>query len=424
MPLPCNNVSVTPIKVSQLVRYSNLDGNDLLLTVESGSLLWSRRSTINDLKSSLGRLTGSYSGSFTGSFKGISSGSFSGSYWGKVISKNTVASGSFSGSYWGRILSKNTKASGSFSGSHYGSLVSKNTKASGSFSGSHYGSLVSKNTVASGSFSGSHYGSLLSKNIKATGSFKGSIVSTNTVASGSFSGSHWGSLISKNTKASGSFSGSHYGKLFSKNTIASGSFSGSHYGKVIGSNGSLITGSFRGIDNITNFRGTGKKVSFNGTASYAVSSSFANQAKSASYTDGAGGIIFSNALIHSSNPGTPSQVGVDWIIGSLNTAGKTIKWFKIEGSVGVSEAAVFYLYGVKINSTLITNDVYSSWSWGAFSSVTDESDNNPAFSTRCHFTIEGKPTSSTNSGTLYFYVNGTSGFTAYNAVVGYVVGYY
>ena len=406
MPLPCNNVSVTPIKVSQLVRYSNLDGNDLLLTVESGSLLWSRRSTINDLKSSLGRLTGSYSGSFTGSFKGISSGSFSGSYWGKVISKNT-------------------KASGSFSGSHYGSLVSKNTKASGSFSGSLYGSLVSKNTVASGSFSGSHYGSLLSKNIKATGSFKGSIVSTNTVASGSFSGSHWGSLISKNTKASGSFSGSHYGKLFSKNTIASGSFSGSHYGKVIGSNGSLITGSFRGIDNITNFRGTGKKVSFNGTASYAVSSSFANQAKSASYTDGAGGIIFSNALIHSSNPGTPGQTGVDWIIGQLSVpAGKTIKWFKIEGSVGVSEAAVFYLYGVKINGTLITNDVYSSWSWGAFSSVTDESDNNPAFSTRCHFTIEGKPTSSTNSGTLYFHVNGTSNFTAYNAVVGYVVGYY
>ena len=393
MPLPCNNVSVTPIKVSQLVRYSNLDGNDLLLTVESGSLLWSRRSTINDLKSSLGRLTGSYSGSFTGSFKGISSGSFSGSYWGKVISKNTVASGSFSGSYWGRILSKNTVASGSFSGSHYGKVISKNTVASGSFSGSFKGK-------ASGSFSGSHYGSLISKN---------------TVASGSFSGSFKG-------KASGSFSGSYWGRILSKNTKATGSFSGSHYGKVIGSNGSLITGSFRGIDNITNFRGTGKKVSFNGTASYAVSSSFANQAKSASYTDGAGGIIFSNALIHSSNPGTPAQVGVDWIIGELNTAGKTIKWFKIEGSVGVSEAAVFYLYGVKINSTLITNDVYSSWKWGSLSSATDEADY--TFSTRCKFTIEGKPTSSTNSGTLHFYVNGTSGFTAYNAVVGYVVGYY
>ena len=136
MPLPCNNVSVTPIKVSQLVRYSNLDGDDLLLTVQSGSSLWSRRSTINDLKSSLGRLTGSYSGSFTGSFKGKSS-------------------GSFSGSYWGRILSKNTKATGSFSGSHYGSLISKNTKATGSFSGSHYGKVIGSNgSLITGSFRG------------------------------------------------------------------------------------------------------------------------------------------------------------------------------------------------------------------------------------------------------------------------------
>jgi hypothetical protein len=236
MPLPCNNVSVTPIKVSQLVRYSNLDGGDILLTVESGSLLWSRRSTVNDLKVSMGKLTGSYSGSFTGSFKGKSSGSFSGSYWGKVISKNTKATGSFSGSHWGSLISKNTNATGSFSGSYWGSIVSKNTKA--------------------------------------TGSFRGSIVSVNTIASGSFSGSYWGRILSKNTVASGSFSGSNYGKLFSKNAIASGSFSGSHYGKVIGANGSLVTGSFRGIDNITNFNGTGKKVSFNGTASYAISSSY------------------------------------------------------------------------------------------------------------------------------------------------------
>ena len=236
MPLPCNNVSVTPIKVSQLVRYSNLDGGDILLTVESGSLLWSRRSTVNDLKVSMGKLTGSYSGSFTGSFKGKSSGSFSGSYWGKVISKNTKATGSFSGSHWGSLISKNTNATGSFSGSYWGSIVSKNTKA--------------------------------------TGSFRGSIVSVNTIASGSFSGSYWGRILSKNTVASGSFSGSNYGKLFSKNAIASGSFSGSHYGKVIGANGSLVTGSFRGIDNITNFKGTGKKVSFNGTASYAISSSY------------------------------------------------------------------------------------------------------------------------------------------------------
>ena len=386
MPLPCNNVSVTPIKVSKLVRYSNLDGDDLLLTVQSGSSLWSRRSTINDLKSSLGRLTGSYSGSFTGSFKGISSGSFSGSYWGKVISKNTVASGSFSGSYWGRILSKNTKASGSFSGSHYGSLLSKNTKA--------------------------------------TGSFKGSVVSTNMIASGSFSGSYWGRILSKNTKASGSFSGSHYGSLISKNTKATGSFSGSHYGKVIGSNGSLITGSFRGIDNITNFKGTGKKVSFNGTASYAVSSSFANQAKSASYTDGSGGLIFSNALINSStSPGIPTSSGVDYIIGQLTVpAGKTIKWFKIEGSLGVKESEYIYLYGLKINATLITNDVYSSWGWDNYSGQGNEATN--TYASRNHFTIEGKPTSSTNSGTLNFYVNATAGLSGIAKMSGYVVGYY
>ena len=292
MPLPCNNVSVTPIKVSQLVRYSNLDGDDLLLTVQSGSSLWSRRSTINDLKSSLGRLTGSYSGSFTGSFKGKSSGSFSGSYWGRILSKNTVASGSFSGSYWGRILSKNT--------------------------------------VASGSFSGSHYGSLLSKNTKATGSFRGSIVSTNTVASGSFSGSYWGRILSKNTKASGSFSGSHYGSLLSKNTKATGSFSGSHYGKVIGSKGSLITGSFRGIDNITDFRGTGKIVSFNGTASYAVSSSYA---KTSSYLAGGsvGGDTFVNASYTAkSGVGTPNNTGTAYYFGNINATGKTLKWFKIE----------------------------------------------------------------------------------------------
>ena len=174
MPLPCNNVSVTPIKVSQLVRYSNLDGDDLLLTVQSGSSLWSRRSTINDLKSSLGRLTGSYSGSFTGSFKGKSSGSFSGSYWGRILSKNTVASGSFSGSHYGSLVSKNTKATGSFSGSYWGKVISKNTVASGSFSGSYWGRILSKNTKATGSFSGSHYGKVIGSNGSLiTGSFRG-----------------------------------------------------------------------------------------------------------------------------------------------------------------------------------------------------------------------------------------------------------
>ena len=416
MPLPCNNVSVTPIKVSQLVRYSNLDGNDLLLTVESGSLLWSRRSTINDLKSSLGRLTGSYSGSFTGSFKGKSSGSFSGSYWGRILSKNTVASGSFSGSYWGRILSKNTVASGSFSGSHYGSLVSKNTKASGSFSGSHYGSLISKNTVASGSFSGSHYGSLVSKNTKATGSFRGSIVSTNTVASGSFSGSYWGRILSKNTVASGSFSGSHYGSLISKNTKATGSFSGSHYGKVIGSKGSLITGSFRGIDNITNFRGTGKKVSFNGTASYAVSSSYA---KTSSYLAGGsvGGDTFVNASYTArAGFGTPNNTGTSYYFGNINATGKTLKWFKIEGSFKLSEYNSIVLNGVSLNGTLLLTNVYSSWGWTHGYYYDPDSQN-----VITHFTIEGAPPSGTTTGTISVIVHAAGSL---DACYGYAVGYF
>ena len=277
---------------------------------------------------------------------------------------------------------------------------------SGAFTGSFTGSFKGK---SSGSFSGSHYGSLVSKNTKA---------------SGSFSGSFYGSVLSKNTKVSGSFSGSFYGSLLSKNTKASGSFSGSHYGKIIGSNGSLITGSFRGIDNITNFKGTGKKVSFNGTASYSVSSSFANQSRSASYADG--GSIFSNVLINGTmgTPGTPAATGTDYIIGTLTVpAGKTLKWFKIEGSVGLYESQQFYLYGLKINVTLITTDVYSSWGWGNFSRTGDESDND--FGTRCHFTIEGKPTSVTNSGTLVFYVNGSNGQgPRHSGVFGYAVGYY
>jgi hypothetical protein len=282
MPSPCNNVTVSPIKVSQLVRYSNLDGGDLLLTVESGSSLLSRRSTINDLKNSLGRLTGSYSGSFTGSFVGVASGSFSGSYWGKVISKNTVSSGSFSGSYWGKVASKNTVASGSFSGSYWGSLVSKNTKATGSFRGS----IVSTNTIASGSFSGSYWGRILSKNTVASGSFSGShwgaLISKNTKATGSFSGSHWGSLISKNTKATGSFSGT--------NSKLSGSFSGSYWGSLVSKN-TKITGSFKGINNITNFRGSGKSVSVNATSSYSVYSTTSSYALTASYLSpiGSGG---------------------------------------------------------------------------------------------------------------------------------------
>ena len=92
MPSPCNNVSLTPIKVSQLVRYKNIDSNDFFLTIESGSSLYSRRSTFGDLVDALGTVTGSYSGSFTGSFNGVKSkisGSFSGSFYGTSIFSKT-----------------------------------------------------------------------------------------------------------------------------------------------------------------------------------------------------------------------------------------------------------------------------------------------------------------------------------------------
>lgn len=105
MSSPCNNLNVVPIKVSQLARYQNLDVNDLFLTVESGSSLISRRSTLGDVKNTLNKLTGSYTGSFSGSFIGIftgkGSGSFSGSHYGKFVGKNASLSGSFSGSFYG-----------------------------------------------------------------------------------------------------------------------------------------------------------------------------------------------------------------------------------------------------------------------------------------------------------------------------------
>jgi hypothetical protein len=388
MPSPCNNLNVIPIKVSQLVRYKNIDVDDFLLTIESGSGLYSRKSTFGDLVDALGNVTGSYtgsfSGSFSGSFKGKSSGSFSGSYWGSVISKNTKATGSFNG-----------KTSGSFSGS----ILSKNTKATGSFYGN-------KSNI-SGSFSGSFYGSLLSKTTKA---------------SGSFSGSFYGSLLSKNTKASGSFSGSHYGSLLSKNTKASGSFSGSHYGKVIGSNGSLITGSFRGIDNITNFKGTGKKVSFNGTSSYAVSASYA---LTASYLAGVSvaGDIFANASYNQkTGANIPVKSGTSNVFGAFGEAGKKIKWFKIEGSFNVGEndyvilnGVTFKLYGEVGDGTLLTSNIYSSWGWQNGYSY------NPDGGTiRTHFTIEGAPPTSYTGGQIILLLWAAGSYSCQ----GYSVGYY
>jgi len=136
MPSPCNNLNVVPIKVSKLVRYQNLDANDFFLTVESGSSLISRRSTLADLKNGLNKLTGSYtgsflgrfSGSFTGSFKGKSSGSFSGSHYGKFIGKNASVSGSFSGSFYG--ISNFSKTS-----SYLLQTIQNTTKGVGYFDG-------------------------------------------------------------------------------------------------------------------------------------------------------------------------------------------------------------------------------------------------------------------------------------------------
>lgn len=66
MATPCNPSSVSPVKVSQLVRYKTIDADDFFLSIESGSALYSRRSTFGDVVHSLANITGSYTGSFKG----------------------------------------------------------------------------------------------------------------------------------------------------------------------------------------------------------------------------------------------------------------------------------------------------------------------------------------------------------------------
>jgi hypothetical protein len=83
MSTPCNSLNVQLIKVSKLASYSALKGRDIILTIQSGSSLYSRKSTLNNLASFVfNHPSGSYSGSFSGSFKGKASGSFSGSFYG------------------------------------------------------------------------------------------------------------------------------------------------------------------------------------------------------------------------------------------------------------------------------------------------------------------------------------------------------
>jgi hypothetical protein len=386
MPLPCNNVSVTPIKVSQLVRYSNLDGGDILLTIESGSLLWSRRSTVNDLKVSMGKLTGSYSGSFTGSFKGKSSGSFSGSYWGKIISKNTKASGSFSGSFYGisnfsktasylRQTNQNTtngvgyydgtrltSAPGLIFDNNIGGAKSLSISSSLPFNylkiasrgftslGTKYnqagislsnynssepyptydawtllsatsGSLTfiapigsnafSSSTIKAQSTTGECYGMVQRRNgfyfwpymVSNTPARDGAIgigVQPPEEATGSFdkylraklqinmfSGSGEGPWSPKATVENRStailvqYGSGSATTGFTKTFFVSGSGNTYIHGKLNVNRG--VTGSFRGINNITNFRGTGKSVSVNATSSYSVYAVSSSYAQTASY---------------------------------------------------------------------------------------------------------------------------------------------
>ena len=385
MPLPCNNVSVTPIKVSQLVRYSNLDGGDILLTIESGSLLWSRRSTVNDLKVSMGKLTGSYSGSFTGSFKGKSSGSFSGSYWGKIISKNASASGSFSGSFYGisnfsktasylRQTNQNTtNGVGYYDGTRLtsapGLIFNNNIGGAKSLSIS---SSLSSNylNIASRGFTNFSQAGISLFNLNSSEAFpnrdgwiiysnrSGSLTFTTPIGSYEISSSnvvskaapstetiiygmvqrrngfYFWPYMANNTPArdgaigigvqppnepTGSFdkylraklqinmfSGSgegpwspqatvenratailvNYGSGsantgFTKTFFVSGSGNTYIHGKLNVNRG--VTGSFRGINNITNFRGTGKSVSVNATSSYSVYAVSSSYAQTASY---------------------------------------------------------------------------------------------------------------------------------------------
>ena len=110
MSTPCNSLNVQLIKVSKLASYSALKGRDIILTIQSGSSLYSRKSTLNNLASFIfNNPTGSYSGSFTGSFKGKASGSFSGSFYG-------TATRSLTSSYLRQTNQNSTKGIGYYDG--------------------------------------------------------------------------------------------------------------------------------------------------------------------------------------------------------------------------------------------------------------------------------------------------------------------
>lgn len=524
MSSPCNNLNVVPIKVSQLVRYQNLDVNDLFLTVESGSSLISRRSTLGDVKNTLNKLTGSYTGSFSGSFIGIftgeGSGSFSGSHYGKFIGKNASVSGSFSGSFYGisnfsktssyllQTTQNTTKGVGYFDGTRLisapGLVFDNNTGGFKSLSISsslpfNYLNIASRGLTSGGvkynqaGISLANYNSnepyptydswiilsATSGSLTFVAPIGSNAFSSSTIKAQSSTGECYGMVQRRNgfyfwpympsntpsrdgaigigvqppSEATGSFdkylraklqinmfSGSgegpwsvpatvenratailvNYGSGstttgFTKTFFVSGSGNTYIHGKLNVNKG--VTGSFRGIDNITNFKGTGKKVSYNGTSSYAVSSSYSVLAATASYlASGGGGDIFANAsYVQKTGAGTPVQSGTANTFGPIGVVGKKIKWFKIEGSFQVGENDSVTLNGVTFNGTLLSSNVYSSWGWQKGYSFNPDSGD-----IRTHFTIEGAPPAgyTSGTGTLIVYADGTY------SCQGYAIGYY
>jgi len=401
MSTPCNSLNVQLIKVSKLASYSALKGRDIILTIQSGSSLYSRKSTLNNLASFIfNNPTGSYSGSFTGSFKGKASGSFSGSFYG-------TATRSLTSSYLRQTNQNSTKGIGYYDGTRLtsapglvfdnndGGVKSLSISSSLSFN---YLKIASRGLTSGGTKYNQAGIALANYNssepyptydswtlLSAT---SGSLTFVAPIGSNAFSSStikaqsttgecygmvqrrngfyFWPYMISNSPSRDGAigigvqppeeatgsfskylraklqidmFSGSgegpwtpqatvehrstailvNYGSASAVTTLTPTfyvSASGNTYihGKLNVNRG--VTGSFRGIDNITNFKGTGKKVSYNGTASYAVSSSYALTASAFKSSGGAGGSPI--AFAHASFPANGT------LISSFNVTGVTL----------------------------------------------------------------------------------------------------
>jgi hypothetical protein len=93
----CDNLTIKNFRVSELDSYTNIDNDDFILVIESGSLLYSRKTTFASLSNYFlnSGLTGSYTGSFTGSASELS-GVFSGSLFGTSSYSNNSTSSSYS----------------------------------------------------------------------------------------------------------------------------------------------------------------------------------------------------------------------------------------------------------------------------------------------------------------------------------------